>query len=277
MKRFFLLILSLWRLLFGYYFSAAVIGALVGFFVFSPIYEFVYFYEISDLLEGQWESESVLEHVMTQLKNSLRGESPEKTVFITGVGVMFGLTVAWIHSILHARLQQIQRLSRELDVDLLSLIAQGESQYLEFKSSYRWDLVEQRINRNLENVVLKTIAGYLNSHDGGTLLIGVADDGQILGLRQDYQALKRADQDGFEQAIVTAISTQLGADLCRFVKVLFHVIEQRDVCRLIILPAFRPVFLQQGKEPKFYLRTGGGTRDLNIKEAVEFILHRWPR
>jgi hypothetical protein len=46
---------------------------------------------------------------------------------------------------------------------------------------------------------------------------------------------------------------------------------------LIILASPRPVFLNQGNTPKFYLRTGGGTRDLNIQEAVEFIAHRWKR
>jgi predicted HTH transcriptional regulator len=154
---------------------------------------------------------------------------------------------------------------------------QGESPLLEFKSSFRWDLEQDRINRALETVVLKTIAGYLNSSTGGTLLIGVADNGEIIGLEKDYQSLKRQDQDGYEQALITAISTHLGADLCQFVKILFHVIDGKHVCRLIVLASPRPVFLNQGKTPKFYLRTGGGTRDLNIQEAVEFIAHRWHR
>ena len=59
--------------------------------------------------------------------------------------------------------------------------------------------------------------------------------------------------------------------------IIIHVIDGKHVCRLIILASPRPVFLNQGKAPKFYLRTGGGTRDLNIQEAVEFIAHRWKR
>ena len=105
--------------------------------------------------------------------------------------------------------------------------------------------------------------------------IGVADDGTILGLDNDYQTLKRQDQDGFEQAIMSSVSTNLGADLCQFVQVLFHVIHGKDICRLIIHQAPRPVFLKQGNGPKFFLRTGGGTRDLNIQEATEFIATRW--
>jgi predicted HTH transcriptional regulator len=137
--------------------------------------------------------------------------------------------------------------------------------------------VESRINRSLEGVVLKTIAGFLNSHQVGTLLIGVADNGDILGLQNDYQTLKKPNQDGFEQTIMTTIATNLGSDVCQFVHVLFHVIDQKDVCRLIVSPSPRPVFLEQGNAPKFFVRTGGGTRELNIKEALDYIQSRWKK
>ena len=63
-------------------------------------------------------------------------------------------------------------------------IAEGESASLEFKSTFRWDLREGHINRSLENVVMKTLAGYMNSQ-GGTLLIGLSDDGGIVGPEND--------------------------------------------------------------------------------------------
>ena len=43
----------------------------------------------------------------------------------------------------------------------------------------------------LETAVLKTIAAFLNSRDGGTLLIGVADDGTVHGLDSDYSRCAR--------------------------------------------------------------------------------------
>jgi hypothetical protein len=96
-------------------------------------------------------------------------------------------------------------------------------------------------------------------------------------LEKDYQTLKKPNQDGFEQSIMTAISTNLGADLCSLVHVLFHVIDHKDICRLIISPAHRPVFLTQNGTPKLFVRTGGATRDLNIQEALEFVQIRWKR
>ncbi|BCG65117.1 MAG: hypothetical protein methR_P2938 [Methyloprofundus sp.] len=276
MKRFFLLIAALWQQRFKLYFFAAIIGTLNGVLIFYPINDFIFYFEIEkDVLKRS--ASAAATYAIDQLIASLKGETPKKTLFLAQVGAVFGLIIAFIYETLHRRLQRINRLRSELSVDLHTLIMQGESPLLEFKSSFRWDLEENRTNRALETVVLKTIAGYLNSSTGGTLLIGVTDDGEIIGLEKDYQSLKRQNQDGYEQALITAISAHLGADLCQFVKVLFHVVDGKHVCRLIVLASPRPVFLSQGKTPKFYLRTGGGTRDLNIQEAVEFIAHRWNR
>jgi len=276
MKRFLLLIIALWEQRFKLYFFAAIIGSLTGIFIFLPINEFMFYFEI-EANDLQKNASAALHYAFEQFQKSLTGKSPKKTLFLAQIGAVFGLIIAFIYEMLHRRLQRINRLSNELSTDLQSLILQGEGPSLEFKSSFRWDIQEDRINRALETVILKTLAGYLNSSTGGTLLIGVADNGDIIGLEKDYQSLKRQDQDGYEQAIITAISAQLGADLCQFVKVLFHVIAGKHVCRLIILASPRPVFFNQGKTPKFYLRTGGGTRDLNIQEAIEFIAHRWKR
>jgi len=276
MKRFFLLIFALWGQRFKLYFFAAISGSLTGILVFYPINDFIFYFEI----EGndiQTNVSTAITYALGQLKSSLAGNTPHKTLFLAQVGAVFGLIIAFIYEMLHRRLQRINRLHSELSTDLHTLIQQGEGSLLEFKSSYRWDIEQERVNKSLETVVLKTIAGYLNSSHGGTLLIGVADDGTIIGLEKDYQSLKRPDQDGYEQAIITAISTNLGADLCQFVKVLFHVVDGKHVCRLIVLASPRPVFFTQNKTPKFYLRTGGGTRDLNIQEAVGFIAHRWNR
>ncbi len=270
MKRFFLLLLKLWKQQFVFYLTAALLGALAGIFIFYPINDFVYFHDhgVDEPL--------VSRYLLSQLELSLQGKTPEKTLFFAEVGMVLGILVAWGYGFLHRKLQRIEQLSEELDRDIQTIIQQGEGPLLEFKSSYRWDIEQSRINKTLETVILKTLAGFMNSRNGGTLLIGVADDGLVLGLEKDFQSLHRKDQDGFEQAIMGAVSKNLGADLCQYVQTLFHVLDGKEICRLIIHPSPRPVFFKQGNEPKFFLRTGGGTRDLNIQEAVEFITTRWP-
>jgi predicted HTH transcriptional regulator len=196
-------------------------------------------------------------------------------LFYAEIGAILGLLSLGFYQILHRRLVDLDALKAELEKDLPTIIRQGEGPLLEFKSSLRWDIQEQRVNKTLEGVILKTLAGFFNSSVGGTLLIGVADNGEILGLEADFQTLKKTDQDGFEQTLITSISANLGADLCPLVHVLFHKIADKDVCRVIVLPSRRPVFLTQGNTPKFFVRTGGSTRDLNIQEALDYVASRW--
>jgi hypothetical protein len=273
MKRFFLLILSLWKQRLKLYVAAALIGAVIGVLVLAPSYDY------EDSQRRRDNTVSSIDYVSGQIRELLKGNIPDSSLiqFSAEIGALLGLLTTGIYSSLHKRLQQIEQLKMELNKDMASIILRGEGPLLEFKSSFRWDLEQTRVNRQLEGVVLKSLAGFFNSNQGGTLLIGVADDGQIIGLENDYRTLKKPNQDGFEQTIMTAIAANLGADLCSHVSVLFHVMDDKDICRLIVSPAARPVFLNQGNNPKLYVRTGGATRDLNIQEALEFAPLRWNR
>jgi hypothetical protein len=68
-------------------------------------------------------------------------------------------------------------------MSLEDLIAEGESDELEFKSSLRWDYREERINKKLEEVIVKSVAAFANG-EGGALLIGISDEGEVLGLER---------------------------------------------------------------------------------------------
>ena len=61
------------------------------------------------------------------------------------------------------------------------LIADGESEHLEFKSSLRMNLNTQTTDRRVELGALKTLAAFMNS-GGGTLVVGVSDDGRPVGV-----------------------------------------------------------------------------------------------
>jgi hypothetical protein len=275
MKRFLLFILSIWRQQLKLYLIVAFMGAIIGIVLLAPAYDYIYERKQS---ESPLSSiEFVFNQIGAMLTGGITHDSFVLMMFYAEIGAMLGLLSLFLYKFIHKRIVNIDHLKRELDKDIYSIIDQGEGAYSEFKSSYRWDIVETRINRALEGVVLKTLAGFLNSQVGGTLLIGVADDGEILGLEKDYQTLKKPNQDGFEQTIMAAVASNLGADVCHCIHILFHVIDAKDVCRIIISPAPRPVFIEQGNAPKFFVRTGGGTRDLNIQEALDYIHNRWKR
>ena len=66
----------------------------------------------------------------------------------------------------------------------MRLIKRGENEKIEFKSTLRINLHTKEQDKKVENSVLKTIVAFLNS-EGGTLLIGVSDCGEIIGIEKD--------------------------------------------------------------------------------------------
>lgn len=158
--------------------------------------------------------------------------------------------------------------------DIERLIKSGESQNLEFKSSLRWDVKQENVNKDLEKVILKTLAGFMNS-EGGQLVIGVEDDGSIFGLENDYKALNNADRDKFENHLVQIMKTSIGVEYIKYLSFVFDELDNKDVCLITILKADKPAFVNfKGKE-EFYVRTGNNTSPLSMKEAQEYIKNHW--
>jgi hypothetical protein len=87
------------------------------------------------------------------------------------------------------------------------LVKLGESSTLEFKSTLQWDVVQKQPNRSLRRSALKSVAGFMNS-EGGTLILGVEDDGHIFGIDKDIALV--GSRDKFEQTLVISSSTISG-------------------------------------------------------------------
>ena len=119
------------------------------------------------------------------------------------------------------------------------LIAEGESDELEFKSTLRWDVKEGTVNKKLEDVIVKSVAAFANSQ-GGALLVGVADDGEVLGLEPDYHSLGGGDRDKFELHVRNLLNQQFGTGFVTSrIAITFHEIGEKDVCQIEITRALR--------------------------------------
>jgi hypothetical protein len=163
--------------------------------------------------------------------------------------------------------------------NIKSLIFEGESAFLEFKSSVRWDYRQNKENKELEKVILKTVAAFMNAK-GGKLIIGVDDDGNILGLEKDFQTLRQQNKDGFEQLIIQLLSNRIGKEFCPYISLKFQEIDGKDICLINIDASPKPAYVQEGKDTKdikFFLRTGNSTQQLNVKEANEYISAHWEK
>jgi len=156
-------------------------------------------------------------------------------------------------------------------------IAAGESERVEFKSSARWNLHTGQRDPAIEQVVAKTVAAFLNA-SGGTLLVGIDDDGRPLGLERDFALVKSPDRDRYELWLRDLLRGALGAVAVAAVRVDFDLVEDREVCRLVMAPAPQPAYLRPGKggDQQFWVRSGNSTRQLSVEETVDYARHRWP-
>jgi hypothetical protein len=156
-----------------------------------------------------------------------------------------------------------------------ALCEAGEGASVEFEASLRWDVNERHVNKALERVVTKTVAGFLNGR-GGTLLIGVDDAGAAVGFSDDYASLNRPDRDGFERHLLQILVAGLGGQARRFFAVDFATVDGQEVCALSVRPADAPTYLRDGAEPRLYVRTGNATTPLALDDAVRYVGGRWP-
>jgi len=161
-------------------------------------------------------------------------------------------------------------------LSLREMILKGESSRIEFKSSIRWDYSTQSVNRGLQEAIVKTIAGMLNS-DGGILIIGVSDNGDILGVEKDIESLPKRNLDGFELALMDMIQAYIGLEYSQYLKFRFEEFDGKTVCALFIDKSPKPVFFQKGDDNKFWVRTGNSTRSLDVKATTNYIETHWSK
>jgi predicted HTH transcriptional regulator len=118
--------------------------------------------------------------------------------------------------------------------------------------------------------VLKTVAGFLNTQ-GGTLIVGVSDDGSPVGL----------EVDGFENEDKTALhlinllKDRIGGQHALNVHPRF---EDHEGVRVLVIECGRsksPVFVKEGQGERFFVRYGPSTQELVGSTAQGFIQQRF--
>jgi hypothetical protein len=161
--------------------------------------------------------------------------------------------------------------AEERGASLQSLIGEGEHARLEFKSTLRWDIKAGKTNQAIERTSLKTISAFLNS-DGGTLLIGIRDDGSVEGIETD----KFVNEDKFLLHLWTLIRTCLGRDVSPSIRTRLEKMDEKTVCIVQCARHSRPVFLRQpGFNEEFYIRLGPASNAMDISEALKYIADHW--
>jgi CheY-like chemotaxis protein len=168
----------------------------------------------------------------------------------------------------------LERALRNTTPAISDLIAQGENDHVEFKASIYWDSKMNTVNKSMQEATVVAIAGMLNGK-GGSLLIGVAEDGTVIGIGKDIQTLYKSNTDGFQLALTDIVRTHLGIECMAYIHPHFELIDGRQICVVSIERSPRPVFLTTQGVHKFWVRMGNSTRSLDAKAAMSYIQTNW--
>lgn len=150
------------------------------------------------------------------------------------------------------------------------LIKAGENDNVEFKSTLRWNIKAGMDDpKNIEHSTLKTVAAFLNC-DGGTLLIGVNDQGELLGLELDHFP----NEDKMMLHLTNLIKDRMGIQNMRFIRLSVESVFDKRVLRVDCQRAVTPVYLKKvdGQSSElFYIRTGPATNELPTSQIHDYI------
>jgi len=173
----------------------------------------------------------------------------------------------------------------ETRINYESLIAKGESGEREFKSSFRFDVDNNRVDKDLQLQIAKAVTGFLNTRDG-MVLIGVADNGAILGLDNDiknFKETKHQNIDYFEQNLLSFLRNVLGDIVIDCLTIDCPMINGKNIAVITVKNSETPITInfsnyknKSGKRDKFenklFVRQGNATVDLTPIEAARYAL-----
>jgi hypothetical protein len=167
-----------------------------------------------------------------------------------------------------------------VDMDIIEMIMAGENSQVEFKTTLRYDMRENKVNKKLEEVILKTLAAFSNGN-GGTLIMGVTDDLEVIGLENDYKTLSSGTKDEFELHLRNLVNRSYGVEFAtNNIEVTFPEVNDTEICVVEIKSGLRPIYTEVSdksgaKSKKFYVRSGNSSQEIDITEVASYINQRF--
>ena len=189
------------------------------------------------------------------------------TVLIFGIILALILVRKYSYQLRDLPLQKIHE--QNFTDELLALITAGESSSLEFKSTIRKNLKTGKNGKEIELAWLKTVTAFMNS-DGGILLIGVRDDGKIIGIEAD----DFENEDRCRLHCKNLINNHIGPEFSRFINLKIHPLDGKNIVVLECERVRKPVFLSVGKNEDFYVRSGPSSIKLTMSQMIKYLNER---
>jgi len=154
--------------------------------------------------------------------------------------------------------------------EVIEEIKQGESETQEFKSTLRTNTHTNVADKRIEHTILKTITAFQNTN-GGVLYIGVTDEGKILGIEKDGFS----NTDRFQLHLTNLIKQKIGKQKIPEIKIIQ--IKDRHIARIECHKSKQPMFVTEGENDFFYIRTGPQSTRLQGKDLIKYTSRKFKK
>ncbi|MCP3927498.1 MAG: hypothetical protein GY705_00150 [Bacteroidetes bacterium] len=169
-------------------------------------------------------------------------------------------------------LEQFDNISsplKELTIEdeILGLIRKGEGKQIEFKQTFSKNIRTNKKDKLIQKSTLKNIVGFLNA-DGGVLLVGVADEGTITGIEDDYFQ----SNDKYLLNFKNLLTAKIGSEFYPLIDFNIYKVFGKRVLKIDCKASDDPCFYD---DIEFYVRTNPATDRLEGKKQMEYIRKRF--
>jgi len=150
--------------------------------------------------------------------------------------------------------------------EIFELIKKGESEKLEFKSTLRTNIHTNAPDKKIEISTLKTLTALLNTQ-GGSLLIGVSDEGTICGIERD----NFITNDRFCLQFTNLVKEHIGSQHLPSINFELIPLNEKFILYVECKKSSKPVFLKLGKDEHFFIRVGPASAEIFGSKLIEYI------
>ena len=176
-------------------------------------------------------------------------------------------------------------------VDLRKIWIPGtEDKENEFKETFQYD---RRMANHIQNEraidsmkyngpveLAKAICSLGNSYSGGFVFLGVADNGDIIGLKEDKKMGNFANyEDKFANHMRNKLESLL-ADKAFFadkIQIVFRTVDDKTICIIQVLPANKPLHVKIKSRDEFYARgPTARAQHMTGDDLIRYTMGRFP-
>ncbi len=237
-------------------------------------------------LGAVWEVFRYLLHLFFELNFGVFNVSyTPQTLIFTMIGALFSSSAGLLYLkyskgvLFHRFIKSFMKINPRLFDNysnsaqyIRNLIEDGENEKVEFKSTFRTNLHTNKHDKKMEHSVLKTITAFLNSQ-GGTLLVGVTDDGEIIGLEKDGFGSK----DMFYRHFTNLVKTRIGNQFMPYINTNIVKVDGHEVLKIECTKSKREVFLKNAEKEGFFIRAGPTSVKLEGKEMLQYVNRKFKK